>query len=102
MPFKDFQAQFFQGVIIEVVTVTIPYALLTAVYCSQRGGISFVALVGVTVHLANLLIGSKHIFSAQIDEERACRFLDPRTCFKLREKCKCTCACLKVVEEDTA
>jgi len=66
---------------------------------SERGSLFYVGIVGLSIHLCNLLIAVKHIFACHLDEERACVLLDPRTCFKLRSSSKCTC--LQVAEEET-
>lgn len=89
LPYEDFRAQFSQTVFIDVFTVTIPYLTLLLVYMNAQDELGNIPLVGLIVHLTNLVFTIKHICVAQTDEIYGCTLLDPRTCFGVRKACSC-------------
>ena len=64
LPFGDFQAQFFHGVLIELFTVTFPYIAVICVHASERKGMFFFGLFGVIVHVTSFFFSLKHVHAA--------------------------------------
>ena len=101
LPFDDFKAQFFHGVLIELFLEVIPFAIIIILYCSERGGFFLIGLVALIQTILSLLITIKHVHSAQNDENRSCRLTDPRTCFRLRERTQwMNCRCLRYIPDE--
>ena len=92
LPYFDFPAQVNTGIIIEVITITVPFLTIAALYSSyQEDGVDFVILIGIMTHIAELLLSLKHIHNNSLEQNRPCILLDQRTCFKLRNSFQCCC-----------
>ena len=88
----DFQAQISQGLLIEILTVTLPFIAIVVTYGTESGSMVLYGLIGILLHLVNLLMALKHIHASQFDDSRRCVLVDPRTCQRLRDAfawCSC-------------
>ena len=56
----DFQAQISQGLLIEMLTVTLPFIGIVVAYGTESGDMVLYGLIGVLLHLANLLMALRH------------------------------------------
>ena len=67
LPFGDFKAQFFHGVLLEIFLVVIPFLALIIVYGKERGGLFLLAIVGIIANVLSIILAVKHIHNAQND-----------------------------------
>ena len=94
MPYCDFPAQFYQGLLIEAMCVTLPYLALVCIYMANHPGFFLWGTLGIVVHLVNFVFIVCHVYETQNNEEKRCLLVDPRTCSKVRDTafyfcCKC-------------
>ena len=100
LPFEDFQAQVNHGLLIEFITVTLPFIIIVITHCAQRGSIFMFATLGLVIHLTCLMLNLKHLHSVTTEEStRMCTLVDLRTCFKLRERIQ-SCRCCGQEDEE--
>ena len=98
--YADFQVAYIHGVLIDFLFLTVPFLVVTIIAADQVGGLTVYTLTSLIVQLLASLMQLKHLFAAQNDEMRTCRFFDPRTCRSLRQRSD-FCGCC-ADEEDQA
>ena len=94
LPYHDFAAYHYQGLLIESITVTLPQLTVVCIYLTRHPGFFLWGTLGVVLHLLNFFFIVKHIYDTQNAEDRRCLLVDHRTCQKVRDFffylfCKC-------------
>ena len=77
-----------------MLTVTLPFIGIVVAYGTASGNMVLFGLIGILLHLANLLMALRHIHASQFDSSRRCVLVDPRTCHRLRNALVC-CQCCR-------
>ena len=76
LPYHDFPAQVNSGLLIEFITITVPFLAVIVLYSLRNDGVFFFTLIGILTHLAMFILSIKHVHTNDFEPNRPCIFLD--------------------------
>ena len=82
----DFASQPCHGIMLELAGSTVPLLVLQIAYSVQTARLQYLPFIGITVHLAQLLLAGRHWIAARHDPSRRLAIFHPGTCLELKAK----------------